>query len=369
MVSTHPTIGFKEMRLWIVGNGFDLFHGLHTRYQDYKAYLCQKSSCTCQCKKCMKKADSLPREVCCDCCKRENVKSKCPVRKFYDLPRGEMKEDLWRDLEESCSIDLDALLLGLKEWIKIRGDSKKSGAEALACGDSDFAALFMGSSLYDWFKDVETRELFKKGPNDQVLDIDVEKDVFLTFNYTSTLQKIYKPKGQLLHIHGQLKDADSACEKVVEGGPPFKSGRAIHSCLAFGSPDMTKGALNAAIKRFRKSQEMRIDEVRKLRRCLTELIKLLNKDVEGRVKSVKKFIRENCRDAFGLDEVVVAGHSLGRIDAPYFDFLADYFCDVKWRFLFYSESDLKTAFEFCKNYKLNGYYMPWDMARKSCDQN
>ena len=25
------------MRLWIIGNGFDLFHGLHTRYLDYKA--------------------------------------------------------------------------------------------------------------------------------------------------------------------------------------------------------------------------------------------------------------------------------------------------------------------------------------------
>lgn len=357
------------MRLWVIGNGFDLFHGLHTRYLDYKAYLCQKNPCICECANCVKRLEVLPREVCCNCCKVKHDKSKCPVRKFNDLPRGEMKEDLWRDLEESCSIDIDELLKLLKEWIGIRGDSGVSGAEALAYGDSDFAALFMGSSLYDWFKDVETRELFKKGPNDQVLDIDVEEDVFLTFNYTRTLQKIYKPKGKLWHVHGQLKDADSACEEVVKGGPPFKSGCAIHSRLAFGSPDMTKGALNAAIKRFMKSQEMRIGEVRKLRRCLTGLIKLLGKDVKGRVKSMKKFVRENCRDTSCIDEVVVAGHSLGRIDAPYFEFLAEYFCDVKWRFLFYSESDLKNAFEFCKKYKLNGCYMPWDMARKSCDQN
>ena len=358
------------MRFWIIGNGFDLFHGLHTRYLDYKAYLCHKNPCMCGCANCVKKPGVLPREVCCNCCKVKHDKSKCPVRKFYDLPRDEMKEDLWRDLEEACSIDLDELLMRLKEWIGIRGDLKESGAEVRAHGDLDFSESFMGTDLYKWLADVEKCELSEVDHDDRVLDIDVGRDVFLTFNYTSTLQKIYGiPEERLWHVHGQLKDVDSACAKVLDGGPSVKFGRAIRLCLAFGSPDMTKGALDVAIKRFRKSQGLRVDEVRKLHRCLMELIQLLSKDVEGRVKFVKKFVRENCRGALCLDEVVVAGHSLGRIDAPYFEFLAEYFCDVKWRFLFYSEDDLKSAFEFCKKHKLNGCYMPWDMVRKSCAQN
>ena len=49
------------MRLWIIGNGFDLFHGLHTRYLDYKAYLCQKNPCICECANCVKRPEVLPR--------------------------------------------------------------------------------------------------------------------------------------------------------------------------------------------------------------------------------------------------------------------------------------------------------------------
>ena len=99
---------------------------------------------------------------------------------------------------------------------------------------------------------------------------------------------------------------------------------------------------------------------------MSKLIKLFNKDVESNVEKVKVFVRKHCRDVACLDEIVVAGHSLGRIDTPYFDFLADYLRDVKWRFIYHSEDDLKTALGFCKKYHLNGYYMPWETARKSC---
>ena len=33
------------MRLWIIGNGFDLYHGLKTSYYDYKEFLCKKNTC------------------------------------------------------------------------------------------------------------------------------------------------------------------------------------------------------------------------------------------------------------------------------------------------------------------------------------
>ena len=354
-----------EVRLWIIGNGFDLFHGLHTRYLDYKAYICQHDPHRRG--HCVKKPEDLPREVCENCCKIKNDNCNCPVRKFYDLPRGEMKEDLWRDLEESCTIDLCRLLKPLKGWVKTKRNSLgESGAEILAHGCLDFMSVFAGNYLYDWLKDVEKSELSGKGSNDQAIDIE-GSDVFLTFNYTNTLRQIYSiPEDQILHVHGSLADVGPECKKFAKGIPSLKSGRVIHSCLAFGSPEMTDDALDVAIERFRKSQKLRTREVGVLRSEMSKLIKLLNKDVESNVEKVKMFVCKRFRDVTYLDEVVIAGHSLGRIDAPYFDFLSDYLRDVKWRFIYHSEDDLKKALGFCKRYHLNGYYMPWETARKSC---
>lgn len=353
------------MRIWIIGNGFDLFHGLHTRYLDYKAYICQHDPYRRN--HCMIKPEDMPREVCENCCKRKNDKSDCPVRKFNNLPRGEMKEDLWRDLEEACAIDLYGLLKRLKDWIGTKRNSLgESGAEILAQGDLGFASVFTGNYLYEWFKDIEKRELSRKGKKDRAIDIN-GSDVFLTFNYTNTLCQIYCiPEDQIFHVHGRLEDVEPACEKTAKGIPSPKSGRTIHSCLAFGSPDMTDEALDVAIERFRKSQKLPKKEVGRLCSEMSKLIELLNKDVESKVVNVEEFVLKRCRDLSCLDEVVVAGHSLGRIDAPYFDFLTDYFGDVKWRFIYHSEDDLKKALAFCKKYHLNGYYMPWDTARKSC---
>ena len=79
------------MRLWIIGNGFDLYHGLKTKYSDYKAYLCQHHTCKKECGRVPIK--NLPQEVCRNCCKKNCENGcrdrGCPVRKFNDLPRGE----------------------------------------------------------------------------------------------------------------------------------------------------------------------------------------------------------------------------------------------------------------------------------------
>lgn len=353
------------MRLWVIGNGFDLFHGLHTRYLDYKAYICQHNPCRRD--HCVKKPEELSCEDCGNCCKAKNDKCDCPVKKFYDLPRGEMKEDLWCDLEESCTIDLDGLLKPLKGWVKTKRNSLgESGAEILAHRSLDFMPVFAGNYLYDWLTDVEKRELSRKGRNDRAIDID-GADVFLTFNYTNTLRQLYSiPEDQILHVHGRLVDVEPECKKKAQGVPSLKSGRVIHSCLAFGSPDMTDDALDMAIERFRKSQKLQKRDVRALRSEMSKLIKLLNKNVESNVEKVKMFVCKRFQDVTYLDEVVIAGHSLGRIDAPYFDFLADYLRDVKWRVIYHSYDDLKKALGFCKKYHLNGHYMPWETARKSC---
>ena len=94
------------MRLWIIGNGFDLYHGLKTKYLDYKAYLCE------DCNKYKNgRCPIAAGEACKWCCRCEVAKNhECLVRKFNALPRRKAwtSEELWSDLEEACSIDFDS---------------------------------------------------------------------------------------------------------------------------------------------------------------------------------------------------------------------------------------------------------------------
>ena len=68
------------MRFWIIGNGFDLHHGLKTRYLDYKTFLCQSNRCLLKCGGIT--VHDLSNEVCrfCD-------KSRCIVRALMQYPR------------------------------------------------------------------------------------------------------------------------------------------------------------------------------------------------------------------------------------------------------------------------------------------
>lgn len=335
------------MRLWIIGNGFDLHHGLHTRYLDYKAYLCQQNN-TCASKYCQIQPNKLPQEVCRNCCKGKDGNSSCPVRRFNALPREDMKEDLWCDLEEACSFDIDGLLKRLDGWHGNRsGELDESAAEGLLYDDLRFAKDFTKSWFPKWVRKVE-KELSKKGEKDQSVDVDELDDAFLTFNYTTTLQKIYGiPKERILYVHGCITQADEYP-------------------LVFGSPDITNEAIAAAIKRYAQSRELKVEQEGRLHSRLSELTAALKKEIQSRLIEARRFVYRRCNDLSTVKEVVVAGHSLGRIDRPYFDFLTEYFRSVKWRFLFHGERDLKNALEFCRKHRIDGYYMPWTSSWKLC---
>lgn len=352
------------MRLWIIGNGFDLYHGLKTKYADYKAYLCQQYAC--ELKKQLQE-DSVRgacRTACRNCCK--NYRSfDCPVRKFNDLPRDELKEDLWSDLEESCSLDLDRLLEGIiGDWI---GDGEAlKGSIALAHGVLDLSKVLTGYGLYDWLCEVE-----KSIPGPKAKEIEINQgDAFLTFNYTKTLQKVYGILPERIHyVHGCVDQVGVEYSRKELGMRDVEKNGIVHSNLSFGTSDMTDDAINAAFERNVKPSIVITEQMKELRSCLSKLIKSLRKDVKSRKELLEKWVKEQCDDPLSVDEIIVAGHSLGRIDGPYFDFLTDYFRCVKWRFLFHSKDDLEKAVGFCNKHGLYGYYMPWKTAGRMCFAN
>lgn len=347
------------MRLWIIGNGFDLHHGLKTRYEDYKVFLCHLHACELAKERRKSQSQKSSGTVCGNCCNR-SINTDCPVRKFNELPRSGSRGGLWRDLEEACAIDLDRLMDRLKgEWVGGSGRPEDSAAIGLLHGNLGFAKTFTGHEFYEWLCTVE-EPLSKE--NQKRLDVD-EGDLFITFNYTRTLQKVYNiSDDQIFYVHGNLKDVAEKLENTPQESRSISKSGIARSCLIFGSPKITDASIKDAIDYYVTLQKTSEEQAKALRDYLAQLSRFLRKDVSDGLNRIEKLVIRRCGDQSSLTEVVVAGHSLGKNDSPYFDYLAESFRYVKWRFLFFSRDDLRNALEFCEQHGLHGCYMPWDTA-------
>lgn len=357
------------MKLWIIGNGFDLHHGLKTSYDDYKAFLCHRHRCEDTGRWCKSRSPKLSKTVCGSCCKSA-TNADCPVRKFNELPRTRSMGDLWRDLEEACAIDLNRLMDRVKgKWIGGSGRPEDSAAIALLDGELGFAKAFTGHEFHKWLRTIErSLSLAKKRQKFIQKWLVFDKgDLFVTFNYTTTLQHVYGiSKDRICYVHGCLKNVKANLQKINKAFRNAVENRVVHAAIRFGSPELTDELAKTAIDYYKTLQKTSDEQAKALSDHLTQLSHFLRKDVSVGLASIKELVTKHCKDRSSLTEVVVAGHSLGKNDKPYFDYLAESFRYVKWRFLFYSREDLENALRFCEQHGLRGYYVPWDTADMDC---
>jgi hypothetical protein len=164
-------------KLYIIGNGFDLWHGILSGYGNFKEYVRQHD--------------------------REVFSS---VEDY--LPAG----DDWSSLESALAdIDVDNIIDELGQFMTPYGDDDWSDS-----GHHDFqyeveqVVSLLSTRLTvlfgEWIRTLQiptpdtAKTLLKR------VDVDA---AFLNFNYTSTLQELYAvPDDHVLHIHGEAKMAD-----------------------------------------------------------------------------------------------------------------------------------------------------------------
>ncbi len=161
--------GKEKETLYIVGNGFDLHHGICSTYKHFYCWL--------------------------------NLKG---YEDFINalqetFPKLENKGDfLWRNFEDALKeYDIDAIFNQEKkklsdpnktdEWTNI------SSKIATVCND-------IRPLMKQWVKCINTKEA------KQCLELSNES-LYLTFNYTTVLEDLYLiPKEQVCHIHGSIAD-------------------------------------------------------------------------------------------------------------------------------------------------------------------
>lgn len=254
--------------LYIIGNGFDLWHGLPTRYQDFYYFAQEKLD---------------------------------EIENYYSFDWS--KVDPWHDFENA---------LGAFDWHEFYETYNNVDVHS---------EKFSTSSAYGLTDELdeegdnyveEIRELFQEW----ISEIDIsEADIkmsfedgskFINFNYTSTLQSTYNiPDDRILHIHGK---AETDYDLIFGHGETMEEMPELDE-NGDSNRTMFSDAEAAAKHPFYAFQ----------------------KPVGRVLKTHKTFFKS----LSSIRKIIVIGHSLNKIDLPYFHEIAKRAPEASWRVCIY----------------------------------
>ena len=161
--------GYEDSTLFIIGNGFDLYHGILSSYQNYYHWLKTKG-----------------KEAFID-----------GLEKIFPEKLGD-RYVLWSDFEGALgSYDIPSIYKTFAEGIDTNSDE-----QAREIGKTNVSPIINDiiPSVKQWAKEIDitrTKPLLPLSKG----------SLYLTFNYTRTLEDVYMiPSSHICHIHGCITD-------------------------------------------------------------------------------------------------------------------------------------------------------------------
>lgn len=273
--------------LYIIGNGFDLYHGLPTSYGHFRDYV--------------KEHDNELAEL---------------VEKFYSYKED---SDFWSDFEENLGNFDDDLLreYGLN-YLEDYGSEKWRDAfhhDYQYELDRKIDRITQGirESFCNWLSQISFDGLVKKA-------IPIERDAYyLTFNYTRTLEDVYDiPTQNILHIHGIFKEHDNDEIIYGHGGRPYIIEKGIDD------PRVAEG------------EEIIKDYFEKTAKPVMQII-----------HRYQKFFYKMITD---VTNVTIIGHSMNDIDYPYFRRICNSIRGrTDWTYYYHSPKDIGNCLRCLEN--------------------
>lgn len=256
------------MKLYIIGNGFDMAHGLPTGYWDFRNFL-----------------------------ERIDYNFLTAFEAHYDIYPGMNDDDkknlLWNELETNlANIDEDIIIedaISMEMYL----ESGDVGIEdTLYEYFSEEYQYIKKLSIYlkRWIRTIRIRDVL---PRVSVID-KMKHDLFVNFNYTATLENVYHiANASVIHIHGSLRDYTD------------------DPILGHGNFDRIEGINEKKIRAEENYDEKEIS-----------ICRVIQNYYETTLKDVNRYMMQLSRiGKEAVSEVVVAGHSLTGIDMPYFAYI------------------------------------------------
>ena len=183
--------------LFIIGNGFDIAHGLPTKYADFKKYLSDRIKINQGIKDNdedyikITEIPSLPEQkiwckkgVCAEYWKEERL-----IYWLIDEVSNKKSDMKWSDFETYLSeLNIHSVL---EKWGYTIDNAMK--IQETICDISGF--------FFRWINTIDLSKVQKKSNLEKIIRGDT--DFVLSFNYTETLERIYGVcKHNICHIHG-----------------------------------------------------------------------------------------------------------------------------------------------------------------------
>ena len=277
----------KVHTLFVVGNGFDIHHNINSRYSDYRNWLVAKNE--------LSQDEDIERFFNSDC-------------------------ELWSSLEENLST------FNCKGFATkmVSDNPPQLGSEHFENTLTDGAAE-VENQMEDWWNKIKNNlnewVLQLKTPNENKrIYLNQDGAVFLTFNYTRTLEDLYKiDQKRILHIHG------------VTGDSQYEFG--------YG------GDLNAFSKKTGENSSSGADDVdanleiatnwasSSAKRCFAQW----EKPVAEIIRRHEEFF-SSLRD---VERVVFLGFGFSKVDKPYVQKIKELVgSNVRWFSTWYTQQDI-----------------------------
>lgn len=299
------------MKLYLIGNGFDLHHGLETSYNHYKKYLLSKSK-------------SIVDEF----------------ESFEYFMNVSDKEQLWSNLEESLTFNYDEFASNLvRDYypdVMSDSDSRWHSMEIESMISTEFVEEFVGGYLFDWIENESKSNVYM----DANLNMDKEA-LYISFNYTDILSRVYDIHvDNILHIHGSVDDGS-------------------REAIVFGSSDNDCNECEKYLVNEYNRYEFYGASIEPAVRVLVEIAELTSKNIKDNYEMLIDFIERNT-----IEEVVIMGHSISEssYDNGYYEdvIIPSLKKDVCWTFYWYREEDKEGILSFINRNKISNYkFIKW----------
>jgi len=263
-------------KLYIIGNGFDLHHGLATKYTNFQSHL-----------------------------KTHHIQLLDSLNQYYIL---ENDHSLWSKFEENlANLDKDSLLDFLMEYFD---DTSDRGRNAMGIETETYLDL-LTNGLRREFSDFILKAEAKGIDRSKLIQIDIDAK-FICFNYTNTLEKYYLiPNDNIFYIHGIAREKEGITlghstdpelfnEEKPEPIPPEEASKEL----------------------LEQWYEYMSDQHNPI---YDDCVSTVNRYFLSSFKDTKNIIEENSLyfdDLSDIKEVFIYGHSMSDVDMPYIEKIA-----------------------------------------------
>ena len=290
------------MILNIIGNGFDLYHGLPSRYQDFAIWLIENDI-----------------ELFENIGKYYDVDSYIIEREGadYEVVGYRVDDMFWSQFENKLG-ELNPLSFE-DQLIDDLGLENEDPVSIIDEVDANDIAEDIKLRFSEWVRNtldnnnnyIKIKRLI--GRNKLLL---LKTSLYVNFNYTHLLQRLYGIPGEnIFYPHGECSDYN---DQLVVG----HGNSEIMATL--------KSEISSLEERYdyTQSSKNRIDE----KTCELSFLKALRKESEFISRRILDFVNNKCNT---IEQIVSFGFSFGDADIPYIKTLIENYPKASWRISYY----------------------------------